>query len=148
MVTESARNNASMSQRSTYDERYSVGLCDIRSAVPVLTAERAALSNAIGHALTSHPHVRRINVFDFVYGTGRVINDWIERHARRQLPSHDLRVVAYDVSSVGLRRAQGKLRSAGCEPAGSLTWEPGAHLAVWGDNSVPVFDRGPGRNTT
>jgi hypothetical protein len=126
VVTESARNNANLSQRSIYDERYLAGLYDIRSAVPVLTAERAALSNAIGRALSSHPHARRISVFDFGYGTGRVINDWIEHHARKQLPSHDLRVVAYDVSSVGLQRAHDKLRLIGYEPAGPLPWDPEA----------------------
>lgn len=126
MVTEAAPNNANVSQRSIYDERYSVGLYDIRSAVPVLTAERTALKNAIERVLASHPHTRRISVFDFGYGTGRVINDWIERDARGQLPSHDLHVVAYDVSSVGLQQAHDKLRSVGYEPAGPLKWEPEA----------------------
>ena len=126
MVTGSARNNANRSQRSIYDARYSVGLYDIRSSVPVLTAERTALRNAIARVLASHPHTGQISVFDFGYGTGRVTNDWIQRHARRQLPAHDLRVVAYDVSSVGLRRALDRLQSDGYQPVGELRWEPEA----------------------
>jgi hypothetical protein len=145
VVTEPARNNANLSQRSIYDERYTVGLYDTRSAVPVLTAERAALSNAIGRALASHPHARRLSVFDFGYGTGRVINDWIEHHARTQLPSHDLRVVAYDVSSVGLQRAHDKLRSVGYEPADPLPWEP---EATQGYIAGAVSKREAGLSTT
>ncbi|MGH3295978.1 MAG: hypothetical protein ACRDP7_29685 [Trebonia sp.] len=145
MVTESARNNANLSQRSIYDERYSVGLYDTRSAVPVLTAERVALSNAIGRALASHPHTRRISIFDFGYGTGRVTNDWIEHHARKQLPSQDLRVVAYDVSSVGLQRAHDKLRSAGYESAGPPAWEP---KAARGYIAGAVSKREAGLSTT
>jgi hypothetical protein len=126
VVTGSARNNANLSQRSIYDERYSVGLYDVRSAVPVLTAERIAMRNAVGRVVTSHPDAVQMSVFDFGYGTGRLINDWIESPARTQLPSHDLRVVAYDVSSVGLQRAHGKLCSAGYQPAGAARWEPEA----------------------
>jgi hypothetical protein len=125
-VDTGSAHNANLSQRSIYDERYSAGLYDIRSAVPVLTAERAALTNAIDRALTSHSHARRISFFDFAHGTGRVINDWIERRAHSQLTSNDLRIVAYDVSSVGLRRAQDKLRAVGYEPAGPFTWKPAA----------------------
>ena len=145
MVTESARNNANLSQRSIYDERYSVGLYDTRSAVPVLTTERVALSNAIGRALASHPHARRISIFDFGYGTGRVTNDWIEHHARKQLPSQDLRVVAYDVSSVGLQRAYDKLRSVGYESAGLPAWEP---KAARGYIAGAVSKREAGLSTT
>lgn len=47
MVTEFARDKAKLSQRSIYDERYSVGLYDRRSAVRVLTAERDALDKAM-----------------------------------------------------------------------------------------------------
>jgi hypothetical protein len=126
VVTESAGNDANLSQRSIYDERYSVGLYDIRSAVPVLTAERDAMHGAVRRVLTTHSQARQISVFDFGYGTGRVINDWIQHHARAQLPSRDLRVVAYDVSSIGLRQAHGKLCSAGYEPAEQPVWEPRA----------------------
>ena len=126
MVTESARNSASVSQRSIYDERYSAGLYDDRS-VPVLTAERDALDDALQRAVTSHPFAQRISIFDFGYGTGRFINDWIEGRARQDLSGRrELRVVAYDVSSVGLRKAQEALRVVGFEPSGSVAWEPEA----------------------
>jgi hypothetical protein len=127
VVTESARDNMHLPQRSIYDERYTAGLYDRRSAVPVLTTERDALSKAMGRALTANPGAQRISLFDFGYGTGRFINDWLNGHARRHLtsPSH-LRVVAYDVSSVGLRKAEDRLRSAGYEPTGSLEWKPEA----------------------
>lgn len=116
-----------LSQRSIYDVRYTAGLYDHRSAVRVLTAEREALTKAVGRVFVSNPHARRISLFDFGYGTGRVINDWIESYAPRQLALHkDLRVVAYDVSSVGLRRAQDTLCSTGYEPAGPLVWKPDA----------------------
>ena len=123
MVTESAGNDANLSQRSIYDRRYSVGLYDTRSAVPVLTAERNAMHEAVQRALTYHRQARQISIFDFGYGTGRVINDWIQHYARTQLPSHDLRVVAYDVSSNGLRQAHDNLCSAGFEPAESAVWD-------------------------
>ena len=127
MVTQPACNNEGISQRSIYDERYSVGLYDIRSAVPVLTAERDALRGITARAIAANPGVRCMSVFDFGYGTGRVINDWLRGYARQQLASVDsLRVVAYDVSSVGLRTAAEKLCSAGFEPTGQMTWEPEA----------------------
>jgi hypothetical protein len=127
VVTESAGNDTNLSQRSIYDVRYSVGSYDeSRSAVPVLTAEREAMRGAVRRALTSHPYARQISIFDFGYGTGRVVNDWIEHHARAQLPAHDLRVVAYDVSSVGLQQAHHKLCSAGYEPVEPPTWDPKA----------------------
>lgn len=126
MVAQFARDNANLSQRSIYDERYSDGAYD-RSA-PVLTAERDALDMAIRRASISHPFTQRISVFDFAYGTGRVINDWLERRARQDLePGRDLRVVVYDVSSVGLQRALETLRSAEYELAGPVTWEPYAN---------------------
>lgn len=126
MVTEPAWNNAEMPQRAIYDERYSVGLYD-QLPVPVLTAERDALSAMIARAVAANPHTRRISVFDFGYGTGRVTNDWMQGHARRQL-AHcaELRIVAYDVSSVGLRTAADRLRENGFEPAGPTTWVPDA----------------------
>jgi hypothetical protein len=126
MAAESARNDAFLSQRSIYDERYSAGLYDRRSAVPVLTAERDVLNGAMSRVLLTHPHTPRISLFDFGYGTGRVINDWIEGHARQRLGSRDLRVVAYDVSSIGLRQAADRLVSRGCEPGGRFSWFPEA----------------------
>ena len=111
----------------------------------MLTAERVALSNAIERALTSHPHTREFSIFDFGYGTGRVINDWIEDRERQHMPSRDLRIVAYDVSSAGLRIAQDKLRSAGYEPAGALAWEPEADQ---GYVAGAVSRRAAGSSTT
>ena len=127
MVTESARNDEHPSQRSIYDERYQAGLYDRRSAVPVLTAERELLDRAIDRALISHPHAARISLFDFGYGTGRVINNWLEGRAHSRLAAaHELRVVAYDVSSVGLRTAMDRLRSRGYRPTGPVAWHPEA----------------------
>jgi hypothetical protein len=125
MVTQFVRDNANLSQRSIYDERYSAGLYD-RSA-PVLTAERDALHMAMQRASISHPFTQRISLFDFAYGSGRVVNDWLEGRARQDVKSqHDLRVVVYDVSSVGLQMALETLCSAGYEPAGSVSWNPRA----------------------
>lgn len=126
MVTQFVRDNASLSQRSIYDIRYSFGLYESRP-VPVLTAERAALSCAIQRVVATHPFAERISFFDFGYGTGRVINDWIEDDAHKYLSAHqDLRVIAYDVSSVGLRKAQETLCAAGYAPEGPLSWKSGA----------------------
>lgn len=127
VVTESACNSANLSQRSIYDERYSAGLYDDRS-VPVLTAERDALSNAMQRAVVTFPLTHRISLFDFGYGTGRVINDWIEGQARQYLRSahQELRLIAYDVSSVGLRIAQERLRAVGYEPTRPVRWETGS----------------------
>jgi hypothetical protein len=127
LVTQFVRDNANLSQRLIYDERYSVGLYDSGS-VPVLTAERDALHMAMQRVSIAHPFTQRISIFDFAYGTGRVVNDWLEGRARQDLkPRHDLRVVVYDVSSVGLQRALETLRAAGYEPAGQVTWEPQAN---------------------
>jgi hypothetical protein len=127
VVTESACNSANLSQRSIYDERYSAGLYDDRS-VPVLTAERDALTNAIQRAVVTFPFTHRISLFDFGYGAGRVINDWIEGQARQYLRSahQELRLIAYDVSSVGLRIAQERLRAVGYEPTRPVRWETGS----------------------
>lgn len=146
MVPESARNNMYLSQRSIYDERYSAGLYDHRSTVRVLTAEREALTMAMQRALTSNSHVERISLFDFGYGTGRVINEWIEGEARAQQTSlTDLRIVAYDVSSVGLRNAQEALRSTGYKPVAPLVWEP---AAARGYSAGSVAKEEDGRRTT
>ncbi len=126
VVTESACNSANLSQRSIYDKRYSEGLYEDRS-VPVLTAERDALSHAMQRTFASHPFAQRISLFDFGYGTGRAINDWIEGHAHRHMAARpELRVIAYDVSSVGLRKAQETLGAAGYEPEGPIRWKSGA----------------------
>jgi len=113
MVSSSARNHAYVSQRAIYDERYEAGQYDHRSAVPVLTAERAALCAAMDRAIRSNPDAERVSLFDFGYGTGRVTNELITGYARECTAAKDLLVVAYDVSSVGLIKAQQALCRAG-----------------------------------
>jgi hypothetical protein len=126
VVTQFVHDTTSLSQRSIYDIRYSFGLYESRP-VPVLTAERVALSCAMQRAAATHPLAERISFFDFGYGTGRVINDWIEDDAHKYLAAHqELRVIAYDVSSVGLRKAQETLCATGYAPEGPLSWKSGA----------------------
>jgi hypothetical protein len=126
VVTESTIKSANISQRSIYDQRYEAGHYDRRSAVRVLTAERDALHEAVGRALKSEPTTRRINLFDFGYGTGRVTNEFIGSYVHHYAKAQkDLRVVAYDVSSAGLMKANDVLRSAGFTPDGPLSWSPG-----------------------
>jgi hypothetical protein len=112
-------------QRSIYDQRYEAGYYDQRSAVRVLTAEREALRHAMDRALRSNRRVRRINLFDFGYGTGRVTNEFIGSYVSQYYASgKDLQVVAYDVSSVGLMKAKGALCSNGFAVDGFMTWVP------------------------
>jgi hypothetical protein len=126
MVTESTTKDAHISQRSIYDERYEAGHYDRRSAVRVLTAERDALNRAMDRALKSNPTVRRIKLFDFGYGTGRVTNEFIGSYVYKYAATKkDLHVVAYDVSSAGLMKANEALRSTGFVPTGPLSWAPG-----------------------
>ena len=74
-------------------------------------------------ALSSNRRARRINLFDFGYGTGRVTNEFIGSYASRYAASgQDLRVVAYDVSSAGLVKAQEALCSEGFAMDGPVTW--------------------------
>lgn len=125
MVTELTFKNAYASQRSIYDERYLVGHYDHRSAVRVLTAERDALSEAMDRALKSNRTVRRINLFDFGYGTGRVTNEFIGSYVHNYAAAKkDLRVVAYDVSSAGLKKAKEALCSSGFKAVGPMFWMP------------------------
>ena len=145
VITKPARGGANLSQRSIYDERYSVGLYDRRSPGYVLTAERDALNKAMKRVAITHRHAKRISVFDFSYGSGRVINDWLEGHAWRLDPGYDLRIVAYDVSSVGLRKALETLGAAGYEPLEPVRWEP---RAVRGYIAGTVCKRESGRSTS
>lgn len=125
MIAESSLTSAYVSQRAIYDERYLVGQYDRRSAVRVLTAEREALSNAVVRTLEANQSAGRFSLFDFGYGTGRVTNDWIEYQAREHLAEQgELRVVAYDVSSVGLQRGHQALLLAGYASAAPLAWAP------------------------
>lgn len=117
--------NAHVSQRSIYDQRYEAGHYDQRSAVRVLTAEREALRHAMDRALRSNRRARRINLFDFGYGTGRVTNEFIGSYASRYAASgKDLKVVAYDVSSAGLVKAKEALCSEGFTVDGPIAWTP------------------------
>lgn len=125
MVHAPGRDKACVPQRSIYDERYLGDQYDRRSVVRVLMAERAALDGAVDRALKSNPHVETISLFDFGYGTGRVTNELIERYflqfgAWRK----DLRVIAYDVSSTGLKKAHAALCATGFETVGQLAWAP------------------------
>lgn len=125
MVTDLTFKNAYASQRSIYDERYQVGHYDHRSAVRVLTAERDALSEAMDRALKSNRPVRRVNLFDFGYGTGRVTNEFIGSYVHDYAAAKkDLRVVAYDVSSAGLKKAKEALCLNGFKPVGPMVWMP------------------------
>lgn len=125
MGTDIILNNTHLPQRTIYDERYTTGQYDHRSAIRVLTAEREALAEAVDRALRSNEAAKTVNLFDFGYGTGRVTNEL----ARRFLPDHpvakgkSLRIVAYDVSSVGLRKAQQALCAVGFTSDGTLTWQ-------------------------
>ena len=126
MVAENTFKNAYVSQRAIYDERYEVGRYDHRSAVRVLTAERDALGEAMDRVLKMHRTVRRINLFDFGYGTGRVTNEFIGSYVHNYAGARkDLRVVAYDVSSAGLRKAKEALYADGFKPVGPICWLPG-----------------------
>jgi hypothetical protein len=94
----------------------------------------------------SHPFTQRISLFDFGYGTGRFINEWIEGDARQYMAVHpELRVVAYDVSSVGLRKAQETLGAAGYEPTGPVRWKSGA---AEGYVAGAIHKREPGLSVT
>jgi hypothetical protein len=93
-------------QRAIYDERYAGPGYDERSAVPVLTAEATALREAMRRALESVPAAGPVTVLDFAFGTGRVTNDFAKGYSDEfRSAGRGLRIVAYDVSSVGLEKA-------------------------------------------
>jgi SAM-dependent methyltransferase len=123
-----AADEGGLSQRAIYDERYRLGAYDQRSAVRVLTAEAQALDAAVRRVIESTPDLAEISLLDFGYGTGRVTNEFIARFPEifgSWYPS--LRVVAYDVSSVGMARAAGSLvEELGFLGAEDLAWEPEA----------------------
>jgi hypothetical protein len=127
MVTELGFNNAYVSQRAIYDERYQAGRYDRRSHVRVLAAEREALRRAVERAVASSPRAETISLFDFGYGTGRVTNDFVESYVKQNPGSgRNLRVVAYDVSSAGLIKAYGTFRSKDFVPDEPMKWNPDA----------------------
>ena len=116
VVTESACNSANLSQRSIYDERYSAG--SVRPPFVLFSPPNVdALEEAMSRAVATFPFARRISLFDFGYGTGRVIMTGSTARRVSACGQHqELRLVAYDVSSVGLRIAQERLHAAGYEP--------------------------------
>jgi Methyltransferase domain len=116
-------NATHLPQRTIYDRRYTAGQYDRRSAIRVLTAEREALAEAVDRALKSNQDAGTVNLFDFGYGTGRVTNELTRSYPHDYAAAgKSLRIVAYDVSSVGLRKAQEALCAAGFAPEGSLVW--------------------------
>ncbi|HTU07690.1 MAG TPA: hypothetical protein VMG13_19205 [Trebonia sp.] len=124
MGTGAMSDNTHLPQRSIYDRRYAAGQYDRRSAIRVLSAEREALAEAVDRALESNPDARTVNLFDFGYGTGRVTNELTRSYPLNpSAAGKSLRIVAYDVSSVGLRKAQEALCDAGFAPDGILTWQ-------------------------
>jgi hypothetical protein len=115
---------ARLSQRDLYDERYALGAYDARSGVRVLTAEADSLRLAVQRAASNNPDATEMSVVDFGYGSGRVVNEFIDDYPR--LPcAKPLRVIAYDVASAGLMKASDLLTRSGFE-AGPLEWDPSA----------------------
>ena len=117
-----------MEQRAIYDERYVGTGYDCRSAVRVLTAEATALRQAAGRALDSLPESDPLSLFDFGYGTGRVTNDFAVSYPTRFRHSgRNLRVIAYDISAVGLHKAAMSLiKEHGFDQAEPLSFENAA----------------------
>ncbi|WP_305782529.1 class I SAM-dependent methyltransferase [Symbioplanes lichenis] len=123
-----------MEQRAIYDLRYCGDGYDARSAVRVLTAEAVALDRAVGRALSSLSGQGPVTLFDFGYGTGRVTNEFLVEFPRTFADAgRDLRVIAYDVSAQGLRKA-----------ARSLADDHGFHLGdlVFSDAAVEGYVAG------
>jgi hypothetical protein len=117
------RSGSYRSQREIYDERYTAGHYDNRSAIHVLTAEREALAGALDRALKSNPGVEVINVFDFGYGSGRVTNELACGFPLDYAAAgKNLRIVAFDVSSVGLVKAREALCALGFSPEDDQRW--------------------------
>ena len=99
------------SQRAIYDQRYAAGVYDNRSCVRVLTAEKVALEQAVTRTVAANVESSTISILDFGYGTGRVTNEFISSFPQSfSEPHRNLRVVGYDVSSTGLRRASEDLQ--------------------------------------
>lgn len=107
------------SQEAIYDERYRHAAYDGRSSVRVLTAESTALWNAVERAIEGNAH-QPVTLLDFGYGTGRVTNEFVLEFRKRH--SIGLAVVAYDVSTVGLRKAVDELTGQGFDGGEALDW--------------------------
>jgi hypothetical protein len=110
VTTLSADPGAGLSQRAVYDARYEADGYDLRAGVRVLTAEMEALGAALARIVRQRGTCDRIGIFDFGYGTGRVTNEFLLRFLELQpTAANTLHVVAYDVSSEGLRKAADRL---------------------------------------
>jgi SAM-dependent methyltransferase len=130
-------------QRDIYDERYLGSGYDERSAIRVLTAESVALREAVGRALESLSERNVLSVLDFAYGTGRVTNEFAVAYPTGSVEGcHDLRVVAYDVSAVGLKKAATALvKLHGFDVDAPFTFEPDA-AEVYVAGSVARLTKG------
>jgi hypothetical protein len=129
------------SQRAIYDARYRRSGYDRRSAVRVLLAEERALRSSVFRALTANRGCGTCSVIDFGYGTGRVTNEFLLDYPRffgNLAPS--LRVVAYDVSSAGLKIAAETLAGQGFEGHGKLLWNPIAPVGYVAGSMSKVVD--------
>lgn len=117
-----------LSQRSIYDARYRAGGYDHRSKVRVLRAEAKTLHAAVTRALRTNPDASEVSLFDFGYGTGRVTNEFLlSYHKAFGGFRKNLKVLAYDVSLVGLSRAADRLRAAhGFSFERDFEWQPDA----------------------
>jgi hypothetical protein len=114
------------SQRAIYDERYLAGGYDRRSAVHVLTAEMAALHSGVLRLFTGNAGMAEVSLTDFGYGTGRVTNDFILDYSHTYSKyQKNLRVIAYDISSIGLQKAAQTLRTEhGFKSSREFEWTP------------------------
>jgi len=113
-----------LSQERIYDERYRQSAYDERSVARVLTAESTALRNAVHRALDTNPN-DPVTLLDFGYGTGRVTNEFLlEYHKHFGRYGRGLTVVAYDVSTVGLKKAADGLSAHGFAGGADLDWQP------------------------
>jgi hypothetical protein len=97
-------------QRAIYDERYRGSGYDERSAVRVLTAEERVLHEATVRAAESLPGADPLSLLDFGYGTGRISNEFASQFSKKyKRLKRNLRLVAYDISAVGLKKAADSL---------------------------------------
>ncbi|MDY7086175.1 MAG: hypothetical protein SYR96_13825 [Actinomycetota bacterium] len=129
-----------MQQRVIYDERYLGRGYDERSAVRVLTAERQALHDAVVRARESIPTSGALSLLDFAYGTGRVTNEFAVGWPGSGFEG-SLRVVAYDVSAVGLEKAAAELTERHrFTVAGRLSFDPYAREGYIAGSVAQVHD--------
>jgi len=107
-------------QEAIYDERFAGDAYDDRSAVHVLTAEMSALQGAVDRAAVSLSNNPVLSILDWGYGTGRVTNEFMISYPGLRGNKREVRVVAYDVSRVGLEKAMHNLRTQGFDEQGQI----------------------------